>query len=429
MNCQQLPTLLWNRCKSRVASLRQDLTQEFDYADSNFFFGLDFIMTVSGARYNLKNAKLERYWNVYRWIIYLPTILIFWNTFLNVRNWASMEILISSLQASLAIFIIILRMRIILWHYEPLMEVKRYVNRRKFGRDLAQSVGIRSEAFYSIRRIAICGVGFMFVFGACIPALDFSDNHIFKLPFDIRRDFPTVQYFCEKFVNFWTIGTSLMTALDLLIVYMVLAGLTAEGKVVALCFSEIFGNTGRRVQRKLESKPGNSRQQAEREKFYFWKYLQEEFNSCIEVNIEFLAAKNKIRPFLNAIFLITYYSTVVTLASGAIYLSQMETISLFSFLTLSYCSWVVIECAMLTRLVNLATEANESIGWQVYDLEWPAKLQFNERFSEVYRSVRTAMLTVMAVSRQPLRFNCFGFFEFTLDQFWILLNMTWTVRK
>ncbi|KAL1398730.1 hypothetical protein pipiens_008731 [Culex pipiens pipiens] len=387
---------LWNRCKSRVASVRQVLTRDFDYSRSDFFFGLDVMMAVGGVRWNTKKSKAKRCWNVYHWMICVPQALILWNAHRNVQDWASLEIILSSLQASLAMLVTVLRMRILLWFYEPLMEVKRYVNRRKFGRDLAQSVGIRSEAFYNVRKIVI-------------------------------RNFPNWQYFCEKAVNIWIVGTSFLAALDFLIIYMVLAGLTAEGKVIALSFSEIFGNTDRRVQEKLESIPGPSRQQAEREKFYFWKYLQEEFNSCIELHIEFLAIKNKIKPTLNASFLITYYSTVVTLACGCIYLSQMKSVTLFSLLTLFYCSWVVIECALLTRLVNLATEANASIGWQVYDLEWPAKLQYEERFRAAYRAVQKAVMTVLAVSRQPLRFNCFGFFEFTQDQFWILLNMTYNL--
>ncbi|XP_038120252.1 uncharacterized protein LOC119770096 [Culex quinquefasciatus] len=418
---------LWNRCKSRVASVRQVLTRDFDYSHSDFFFGLDVMMAVGGVRWNTKKSNAKRCWNVYHWMICVPQALILWNAHRNVQDWASLEIILSSLQGALAMLVTVLRMRILLWFYEPLMEVKRYVNRRKFGRDLAQSVGIRSEAFYNVRKIVMYGFGSMFIFGFSIPALNFSNNHIFKLPFDISRDFPNGQYFCEKAVNIWIVGTAFLAALDFLIIYMVLAGLTAEGKVIALSFSEIFGNTDRRVQQKLESAPGNSRQQAKWERFYFWKYLQEEFNSCIELHIEFLAIKNKIKPTLNGSFLITYYSTVVTLACGCIYLSQMQSVTLFSLLTLFYCSWVVIECALLTRLVNLATEANASIGWQVYDLEWPAKLQHEERFREVYRSVQKAVMTVLAVSRQPLRFNCFGFFEFTQDQFWILLNMTYNL--
>ncbi|KAL9696910.1 hypothetical protein quinque_000351 [Culex quinquefasciatus] len=387
---------LWNRCKSRVASVRQVLTRDFDYSHSDFFFGLDVMMAVGGVRWNTKQSNAKRCWNVYHWMICVPQALILWNAHRNVQDWASLEIILSSLQGALAMLVTVLRMRILLWFYEPLMEVKRYVNRRKFGRNLAQSVGIRSEAFYNVRKIVI-------------------------------RDFPNGQYFCEKAVNIWIVGTAFLAALDFLIIYMVLAGLTAEGKVIALSFSEIFGNTDRRVQQKLESLQGNSRQQAKWERFYFWKYLQEEFNSCIELHIEFLAIKNKIKPTLNGSFLITYYSTVVTLACGCIYLSQMQSVTLFSLLTLFYCSWVVIECALLTRLVNLATEANASIGWQVYDLEWPAKLQHEQRFRGVYRSVQKAVMTVLAVSRQPLRFNCFGFFEFTQDQFWILLNMTYNL--
>ncbi|XP_038115146.1 uncharacterized protein LOC119768682 isoform X2 [Culex quinquefasciatus] len=105
----------------------------------------------------------------------------------------------------------------------------------------------------------------------------------------------------------------------------------------------------------------------------------------------------------------------------------MKTVTLFSLESLYYCLWVAIECAFLTRTVSLLTEANESIGWEVYDLDWHEKLEWEEQFQEEYRSVRVTMLNVMAVAQQPLRLNCFGFFEFTQDRFYELLNVAYSM--
>ncbi|KAL1402438.1 hypothetical protein pipiens_019760 [Culex pipiens pipiens] len=141
--------------------------------------------------------------------------------------------------------------------------------------------------------------------------------------------------------------------------------------------------------RKLELEPGNSRQQELMKKHYFWKFVQEEFGDCVKLHIEFLALLNRIRPFLNATFLIVYYSTVLSLSSGAIY--------------------------------------HESIGWEVYNLDWPEKLEWDAQYQEEYRSVRATMLNVMIVAQQPLGLNCFGFFEFTQDRFYELLNMAYSM--
>lgn len=68
---------------------------------------------------------------------------------------------------------------------------------------------------------------------------------------------------------------------------------------------------------------------------------------------------------------------------------------------------------------------NESIGWELYNLDWPETLECDAQFREDYRSVRQAVLTVLEVAQQPLGLNCFGFFEFTQDRFWELLNMAY----
>lgn len=127
--------------------------------------------------------------------------------------------------------------------------------------------------------------------------------------------------------------------------------------MIAQTFSTVLDNTEQRVQRKLESETDNYRRSSYKKKYCFWKYIQEEFGECIKLNIEILTMKNKIRPLLNANFLLIYYSTAVILANGAIYLSQMKTATLFSLQTLSYCVWICFDCALLTRMVNLLTEA------------------------------------------------------------------------
>ncbi|KAL1399102.1 hypothetical protein pipiens_008469 [Culex pipiens pipiens] len=179
--------------------------------------------------------------------------------------------------------------------------------------------------------------------------------------------------------------------------------------------------------RMLELEPGNSQQQELMKKHYFWKFVQEEFGDCVQLHIEFLAMLNRIRPFLNATFLIVYYSTVMSLSSGAIYVSQMKNITVFSLNTLYYCVWISFECATLSRAVSILTDTHESIGWAVYNLDWPEKLEWDDQFQEEYRSVRATMLNVMVVAQQPLRLNCYGFFEFTQDRFYELLNMAYSM--
>ncbi|EDS27901.1 Odorant receptor 7a [Culex quinquefasciatus] len=304
---------LWSRCKSRATAYYRALTRDFNYS-TDFFFGQDFLLAIAGARLNSTNVRIRRWWNAYRLVSCLPMAVVFWNTFDAVRHCAKLEILLSCVQAVIGIGISALRMTLILRHYDSLMAVLRYVNRRK-----------------------------------------------------------------------------------------------------------------NRVQRKLELEPGNSRQHDLMKKRFFWKFVQEEFGDCVKLHIEFLALLNRIRPFLNATFLIVYYSTVLSLASGAIYVSQMKSITLFTVATLYFCFWVSFECASLTRAVSILTESHESIGWEVYNLDWHEKLEWDDQYRDEYRSVRATMLNVMTVAQQPLRLNCFGFFEFTQDRFYELLNMAYSM--
>ncbi|KAL1399105.1 hypothetical protein pipiens_008472 [Culex pipiens pipiens] len=350
---------LWSRCKSRASAYYRALTRDFNYS-TDFFFGQDFLMAIAGARLNSTNVRIRRWWNAYRLVSCLPVLLIYWNTFVAVRNHAKLEIVLSCVQATVGLGITVLRMMLIIWHYDSLMEVQRY-----------------------------------------------------KL--------------CQKALSMASYGVGVMTVFVYLFSYTILNGLMSELRVLAQAFSVVFDNTETRVQRKLELEPANSRQHDLMKKRFFWKFVQEEFGDCVQLHIEFLALLNRIRPFLNATFLIVYYSTVISLSSGAIYVSQMENVTIFSLETLYYCVWVAFECGTLARTVSMLTESHESIGWEVYNLDWHEKLEWEEQFQEEYRSVRATMLNVMIVAQQPLRLNCYGFFEFTQDRFYELLNMAYSM--
>ncbi|XP_039451506.1 uncharacterized protein LOC120430475 [Culex pipiens pallens] len=425
MSYKRFATRLWLWCKSRVTAYHGVLTKDFNYS-SDFFFGMDFLMVTAGIRFRSDNVNLQRCWNIYRWLIYFPLIVALWNTYLGVKRGESFVNLLNSMQAILSVVISSVRWALIVWQYEPLMEIKRYLNGMHSGRNLEQSLGIRSAVFYNIRKIVIGAIGFMCAFTGTIPALDISNHHYLKLPFDVRESFPSVQFIFEKSYFIWIFGLLMLIVLVYLLFFMILTALTAEAKITALAFSAVFDSTRKRVDLKLQLEPGNSRQFESKTKYYFWKFLQEEVGKCVQQHVEFLAMKNKIKLLLNASFLVIYYLTTLSLASGAIYLSQMTSVTVFSLHTLSYCLWIAFECGTLTQLVDLLTDANESIGWAVYELAWPTELQYDERFQVECRSVREAMAIVMTVSQQPLGLDCFGLFEFNLEQFYELLNMAYS---
>lgn len=344
----EVASRLWYRCRSRVTAYYRTLSRDFTYS-TDAFFGLDFLLAVVGARLKSGHSgKVHRWWNLYRWAIYLPVLVAFRNTVLNIYRRERVEIILSCLQVVIACAVTFLRMFIVLRHYGPLMKVRRYLNRREFGRNLRPSLGIRSRAFYHIRRIVIPSVAIMCCVFTSILVLDISQHHYLKLPFQIDLHF--LQKFCEKFVYFVGFGVAMMIVLVYLVIYTVVAGLTAEVEIIALTFAAIFDNVEVEISKKAESNRGTV-------KFNFCKFAQIEFNKCVQIHAEFLAVLNQIRPLLNASFLIVYYSTALNLASGAIYLSQMKSVTMFSLQTLYYCVWTALECGSLTRMVSLLSEA------------------------------------------------------------------------
>ncbi|XP_001842837.2 uncharacterized protein LOC6032194 [Culex quinquefasciatus] len=206
---------------------------------------------------------------------------------------------------------------------------------------------------------------------------------------------------------------------------MILTGLGAEVKVIAKSFSVIFENTDQRVQWKMEGEPCSVWQTELKMKYYFWKFVQEEIGECIDLHVEFLAMLNRVRPMLNKMFYLFYYTTALSLACAAIYLATKKSISMIFIHTLIHALLIAFEFMILTRMVSWLNEAHQSIGNEVYGLDWPMRLECDDLFVVEHRSVRKIMTVVIAVSQQPLRLNGFGSEEFTQDRFWALLNLTY----
>lgn len=357
MECKQLARRVWNRCKSRLTAFWRGLRRDFNYSTDSFF-GLDLLLAISGAKLNTQNKYYRRLWNVLRVVSCLSVLfVVLWNTHRNIKNGENFEIVLSCLQAIVSLFQGNLRLFLIIRHSDAIIAVRQYVNRRQFGRNLQKSLAIRSGSFYHIRKIVIFAISFELVLCLSFQFIDFAHHHMLRLPFDISQSFPRMQCLCDSMFCLLMSAHSLLRPAVHIAVYMIVNGLEAELKVITQTFSQIFHNTDQHVQRRMESEACSILQMEYKLKFYFWKYIQEEFGECIALHVEFLAIKNKIRPMLNSHFLIIYYTTALNLALGSYYLAQMKTITLFSIQTLAYCLYIAFECLILTRMVSLLNEA------------------------------------------------------------------------
>lgn len=346
----------WSQGKSRVFAFRRSLSRDFDYS-TDFFFGLNFLMVVSGGRLNSRNVQFRVCWNIYRMLVILAAIVTLRNCFLNMANGSDFEIVLNSVQVSLGILSTVLHMALVLWHYNSLMAVRRYVNRRRFGRSLEPSLGIRRDAFYHVRKLVITVVALMCGAIASVPFQDISHHHAFKLPFEDGSSLPILQYFHGKIYLCFTVGIGFAITTVHLVPYMILTGLGAEVKVIAKSFSVIFENTDQRVQWRMEGEPCSVWQTELKMKYYFWKFVQEEIGECIDLHVEFLAMLNRVRPMLNKMFYLFYYTTALSLACAAIYLATKKSISMIFIHTLIHALLIAFEFMILTRMVSWLNEA------------------------------------------------------------------------
>lgn len=60
-------------------------------------------------------------------------------------------------------------------------------------------------------------------------------------------------------------------------------------------------------------------------------------------------------------------------------------------------------------------------------MDWPDQLKYSQLFEHQYRAVRTKLLLMITVGSQDVRFSAGGYFEFTLEKFTDLMNISYSM--
>lgn len=363
------------------------------------------------------NRSFRWLWALFRIVMVLVFGLIGWRFYLDVVE-GELEFvkLINNVFICSILLVTSVRSALIRWYYADIGEIRAYCNGRQFLREDPEVFETRRRAYFVVKNVSVVILSNLVVFLSA-PSL-MIDVPAFRLPFTIPN-MEWATYVCQKvhILLIMTIGVNFV--MNVLIIFMVLFGLITEGKVVGCAFSRVFDQA---LNRQDESGSVPQRTQA------FWNELNDRFDECIEQHVLLLKKVALMRNLFESTFLVTYYSTTLHIAGGALFLiSSFKSFDMYMVQMINVIVVQIIECFILSRWTTLLNDVHESIGDTVYDLDWPQELQHSERFSAQYEAVRAKIKLTIERCNQPLRFSRGEHFEFTQEKFTELMNTAYSL--
>lgn len=348
---------LWSRSKRRFRTHWSELTREFNYR-SEFFFGMDYLMAIGGLRFEPKNGSSPIWWKLYQISMPLIAVLMTWKLANNVVQEKSLDRVLNSLQLAIGTTVILIRGVLIVQGYDALSRVREYTNSRDFGKDQECSLRIRADAFYTVRRLVVILASGQFFGTITLATQNMVDHATFGLPFDLRNKSVLLQTALQKLYSLSFLGMTYASLVGNMAVYMVLKGLLTELTIVAKCFEGIMDRIHHRVAVKMDGIAGNSETLRLIEREYYWTCLREEFRKCIQLHQKLLNCLNVAKPWLNATLLTVYYSTMLNIACGIVYLLSTESsqMGIYSAQIFYYIGMLIFECYVLSYLVTKLAE-------------------------------------------------------------------------
>lgn len=348
---------LWTRSKRLFRTHLSELTREFNYR-SEFFFGMDYLMAIGGLRFEPKSGTSPIWWKLYRLSMPLIAVLMTWKLSRNVAQDKSLDRVLNSLQLAIGTTVILMRGLLIVRCYDSLRRVCEYINSRDFGKDQECSLRIRADAFYTVRRLVVILASGQFFGTITLATQNMADHDTFGLPFDLRNISELLQTVLQKLYSLSFLGMTYSSLVGNMAVYMVLKGLLTELTIVAKCFEGIMVRTNHRVAVKMDGIAGNSEHLRLIERKHYWTYLPEEFHKCIQLHQKLFNCLKVAKPWLNATLLTVYYSTMLNIACGIVYLLSTESsqMGIYSIQIFYYIGMLIFECYVLSYLVSKLTE-------------------------------------------------------------------------
>ncbi|XP_039435825.1 uncharacterized protein LOC120417733 [Culex pipiens pallens] len=381
---------------------------------TDLFFILNFFLATAGVYLPLKNGFIKLCWKVYRVFMILHFAMILRRLLLTLTTERTFDPLVNGIHVALGVTILLSRSMLIQANFKHFKTVRKYLNERSFHADDPEAVRIRQQSYEMSVKVTIIFIANILFQSISITSSGMTDMDPFQIPFGME-DFSDFErsLFTGLYSLLWAVY-SYVAASNFLTIYLGLVGLRAEMRIAV----DSFGKVMDRVEVRLEQKPGEQN---------FWKFLQDELNTCIEHHSEVLNQLKVFKNLTNLSFLLLYYMTMLFIALGVIIVFFRATLDIFTVTAIDYTLRYLIECYVFCHMVSSFNEEHSKIGPTLSHQPWISQLRCRKEFASQFRQVRATILIVTMQSQRSLNISCGELFELTMAKFTGLVNRSYSV--
>ncbi|KAL9708010.1 hypothetical protein quinque_011528 [Culex quinquefasciatus] len=361
---------------------------------TDFFYILNFYLTIAGVYFPVKNHMFRLTWKVFCVLVILHYATIQRRLLQILQTEQSFELLVNGIHVAGGATIILVRSLLIHVNFPHFNQARKYLNERSFREEDPDVARIRQQSYeLSVKVTIIFSINVL--------------SHVKQFSLFEQKLYSNV--YSGLFTVYSFIGAS-----NFLTMYLGLVGLRAELRIAV----DSFGKVMDRVNNRLENDPGEQN---------FWKFLQDELNSCIEHHSTVL---NQLKVFKNLTcmsLLVSYYMTMAHTAIGVIHVLSKPSLDFLSVLAIDFTLRYLLEFYVFCHMVTSLNEEHSKIGLLLSHQPWISQLRIESKYRSQYRQIRATILIVMTQSQRSLNISCGGIFELTMDKFTTLIKTSYTL--
>lgn len=381
---------------------------------TDFFYILNFYLSIAGVYFPVKNHMFRLTWKVFCVLVILHYATIQRRLLQILQTEQSFELLVNGIHVAGGATIILVRSLLIHVNFPHFNQARKYLNERSFREEDPDVARIRQQSYeLSVKVTIIFSINvlsqFVILIGSGITEMD-----PFLLPFSVKQfSLFEQKLYSNVYSGLFTVY-SFIGASNFLTMYLGLVGLRAELRIAV----DSFGKVMDRVNNRLENDPGEQN---------FWKFLQDELNSCIEHHSTVLNQLKVFKNLTSMSLLVSYYMTMAHTAIGVIHVLSKPSLDFLSVLAIDFTLRYLLEFYVFCHMVTSLNEEHSKIGLLLSHQPWISQLRIESKYRSQYRQIRATILIVMTQSQRSLNISCGGIFELTMDKFTTLIKTSYTL--
>ncbi|EDS44719.1 Odorant receptor 7a [Culex quinquefasciatus] len=381
---------------------------------TDFFYILNFYLSIAGVYFPVKNRMFRLTWKVFCVLVILHYVTMQRRLLQILQTEQSFELLVNGIHVAGGATIILVRSLLIHVNFRHFNQARKYLNERSFREEDVDVARIRQQSYeLSVKVTIIFSINvlsqFVILIGSGITEMD-----PFLLPFSVKQfSLFEQKLYSNVYSGLFTVY-SFIGASNFLTMYLGLVGLRAELRIAV----DSFGKVMDRVNNRLENDPGEQN---------FWKFLQDELNSCIEHHSTVLNQLKVFKNLTSMSLLVSYYMTMAHTAIGVIHVLSKPSLDFLSVLAIDFTLRYLLEFYVFCHMVTSLNEEHSKIGLLLSHQPWISQLRIESKYRSQYRQIRATILNVMIQSQRSLNISCGGIFELSMDKFTTLIKTSYTL--